>query len=85
MNSGTNTKKMNTLADISLAPDLKRILRIAEVEAERRHAAAVDVQDVLVAMHQEGANVGAAMMQAGGLTLEQVRNLDFAKREEARQ
>lgn len=54
-------------------------MRIAEIEAEKLQAPAVGVEHLLTAMHQEGSNIGAAMMQSFGLTLEQVRALNFDK------
>lgn len=61
-------------------PQLKRILKIAEIEADREQAAAVGVEHVLSAMRMEGSNPGSAMMEAAGLSLDDVRALNFEKK-----
>jgi len=49
---------------------------MAQIEAQRDRAF-VGVEHLLVAMLQEGRNVGALMMQGYGLTVEKVRKLQF--------
>jgi ATP-dependent Clp protease ATP-binding subunit ClpA len=58
-------------------PDLKRILQMAIIEADRAQSGHVGVEHVLVAMFQEGGNVGCELMTQNGLTLERIRALDF--------
>ena len=60
-----------------MTPQLARIMRIAQIESERDQAAAVGVEHVMTAMAQEGANPGAAMFQKFGVTVEDVRALNF--------
>ena len=43
----------------NLTPQLKRILAMAAIEAERQGAIGVDVNHLLCAMFQEGSNIGA--------------------------
>ena len=59
-------------------PQLRRILDMAALEAERDQSGIVGIEHVLIAMMQEGDNAGAVMMQAQGLTLEQLRQRIFA-------
>ena len=64
------------------SPELRRVLAIAAIEAEREQAGQVGVQHVICAFAMEGANVGASLLEQQGLTLADVRALDFSKKKE---
>ncbi len=68
--------------DSEMKPDLQlqRVMKIAALEAEADQSPAIGVQHVLSAMVMEGRNPGAALVTAAGLTLEQVRALDFVRK-----
>ncbi len=68
------------MPDITLTPQLNRIMKMAAIEAERTQEGPVGVQHVLVAMFQDGTNPGAAMIEKFNLTLEDVRALNFDKK-----
>ena len=59
------------------SPELRRVLAIAAIEAEREQAGQVGVQHLLVAMFQEGINIGAALFDKQGITLDDLRQLNF--------
>ncbi|HXR05593.1 MAG TPA: Clp protease N-terminal domain-containing protein [Verrucomicrobiae bacterium] len=59
-------------------PQLVRVLAMAEIEAERDQSAIVGVEHVLIAMMQEADNAGAVLMRAHGLTVERLRQRDYA-------
>ena len=59
------------------SPELRRVLAIAAIEAEREQAGQVGVAHVLVAMCQEGVNIGAALFSKQGITLDDLRQLNF--------
>ena len=63
------------------SPELRRVLAIAAIEAEREQAGQVGVAHVLSAMAMDDANTGASLFREQGLTLENIRSLDFAKKE----
>ena len=64
------------------SPELRRVLAIAAIEAEREQAGQVGVQHFLAACAMDGANVGASLLEQQGLTLADVRALDFTKKKE---
>jgi len=51
---------------------------MAEIEADRSQDAGVCVHHLLVALWQEGGNVGSELLAQNGLTLDRLRNLDFS-------
>ena len=62
-------------------PELRRILAIAAIEAEREQAGLVSVHHVLIAIAMDNLSIGAAMFQQQGLTLEDIRALNFDKKQ----
>ena len=64
---------------LSPSPQLQRIWRMAEIEAEAQQASGVDVGHVLIAMAQESANPGAAIFQQAGITIDDLRQAKFIK------
>jgi len=63
----------------NLTQQLRRVLAMAAIESERDGSGHVGVEHVLVALHQEGANVGRELFDAAGLTIEDMRALDWSK------
>ena len=63
--------------ETEFTPQLKRILKMAALEAERDQSGHVGCEHVLSAMAMEGANIGADMIQHFGLTLDDMRRMDF--------
>lgn len=63
------------------SPELRRVLAIAAIEAEREQAGQVGVQHILAACIMDAANVGASLFEQQGLTLADVRALDFTKKD----
>ena len=63
--------------EIPLSPSVERLLLMAKCEAHRTQSDYVFAQHLLVAMSQEGKNLGALMMEQKGITIEQLRALDF--------
>jgi len=60
----------------AFSPQAVRILRLAEIEssADRsQHGDSVNAEHLLVAMAQEGNNLGAELIDAAGLTIADVR------------
>ncbi|HXR05437.1 MAG TPA: Clp protease N-terminal domain-containing protein [Verrucomicrobiae bacterium] len=58
-------------------PQLRRILDMAALEAERDQSGVTGVEHLLIAMLQESDNAGALLMRAHGLTVERLRQRDF--------
>ena len=66
-----------TTTSEKFTPQLKRILQMAEIEADRYQSGHVGIEHVSIAAYQEGANIAFEMMQQNGLTLDRIRALDF--------
>jgi len=64
-----------------LTPCVERIIALAKLEAECDRSDFCGVQHLLMAMHKEGRNSGAFLMQEKGITIEQLRTFDFSKRQ----
>jgi ATP-dependent Clp protease ATP-binding subunit ClpA len=62
------------------SPELKRILDIAAIEARRDQTGIVTTHHVLCAMVMDGLNTGADLFQQQGLTLQDLRSLDYTKK-----
>ena len=68
------------MENLNLSPELQRILKIAACEAEREQAGQVGIIHVLSACAMDGLNVGAEMMNRQGITLLDLRTLNFDKK-----
>jgi Clp amino terminal domain, pathogenicity island component len=66
--------------ELKNTPELDRILKLAAIEAEREQAGVVGVHHFLCALAMDAANVGADLFQRQGLTLQDLRTLDFDKK-----
>ena len=58
-------------------PQLKRIYAMAAIEAERQGAIGIEIHHVLIAAMQEGANIAADLFIKQGISLDDLRNLEF--------
>lgn len=61
----------------NLNPEMKRLLRLAAVEADRDQSGLVTVHHLLIAMAMDGLNLGASLFERQRLTLADVRELNF--------
>jgi ATP-dependent Clp protease ATP-binding subunit ClpA len=64
----------------NFTPQLQRILKMAALEADRDQSGHVGCEHVLCAMAMESANVGADLFQRQGITLQDLRTLNFDKK-----
>ena len=64
----------------NLSPELNRILKIAACEAERENTGQVQIIHVLSACVMDSLNVGAELFQRQGITLLDLRTLNFDKK-----
>lgn len=67
----------------NFTPQLQRILKLAAIEAERDQSGHIGCEHVLSAMAMEGLNPGADMIRHFGLTLDDVRRMDFTPKPRA--
>ena len=69
------------MTDINLSPELQRILKLAAIEAEREQSGVVNTNHILQAMAMDSTNVGADLFQRQGLTLQDLRTLNFDRKQ----
>ena len=70
---------MPTETELPLSPQLKRIMRLAAIEAESQQASGVEPLHLLVALKQENANPGAAIFEHVGISIDDLRTANFIK------
>jgi ATP-dependent Clp protease ATP-binding subunit ClpA len=63
--------------ETNFTPQLQRILKMAALEADRDQSGHIGCEHILSAMTMEGLNPGADMIQHFGLTLDDVRRMEF--------
>lgn len=68
-----------TTSELPPSPQLKRIWRLAIIEAESQQASGVEPLHLLIALHQESSNPGAAIFQQAGISIDDLRQATFIK------
>ncbi len=58
-----------------LTPVMTRILEIATLDAKHQKCRFVGIEHFLNAIHKEGKNLGALILDDGGITLKKLRTL----------
>jgi ATP-dependent Clp protease ATP-binding subunit ClpA len=74
---------MPTETELPLSPQLKRIMRLAAIEAESQQASGVEPLHLLIAMQMESSNPGAAIFQQAGISIDDLRQANFIKEPKA--
>ncbi len=75
---------MSTETPNNLNPEVKRLLRLAAVEADRDQSGVITVHHILIAMAMDDLNLGASLFQQQRLTLADIRGLNFDAKPEVK-
>ncbi len=70
-------------SELPCSPQLRRIYRLAAIEAESQQASGVETLHLLIAMKQEANNPGAAIFEQAGISIDDLRQANFIKTKEA--